>query len=161
MSDTRGFFGIGVYQPKTEENIGTLWRHAYLYGASFIFTIGRRYKKQGSDTCKAYRHIPLYNYPTYEDFRKAMPYGAQLVCVELHEQAKSLPSVNHPQQAIYLLGAEDHGIPFSILWGNQAIQIPAAHPASMNVAVAGTLVMYDRFLKTTHPTAAADRTEGV
>lgn len=49
----RGYFGIGIYNPKTETNMGTLWRSAYNFGADFIFTIGMRYKKMGSDTAKA------------------------------------------------------------------------------------------------------------
>jgi tRNA(Leu) C34 or U34 (ribose-2'-O)-methylase TrmL len=144
---TRGFFGIGVYHPKTEENVGTLWRHAYLYGADFIYTIGRRYRKQSSDTPKTYRHLPLYHYESYEDFLEHLPFGSRLVCVELNEQAQLLPNASHPQQAVYLLGAEDHGIPDSILAGHQVLQIPCLRGESMNVSVSGTLVMYDRFLK--------------
>lgn len=56
----RGYFGIGVYHPKNVINIGTLWRSANCFGADFLFTIGHRYKHQGSDTLKTYRHIPLY-----------------------------------------------------------------------------------------------------
>lgn len=39
----RGFFEIGVYHPKTAENIGTLLRSAYQCGASGVFTIGTRW----------------------------------------------------------------------------------------------------------------------
>lgn len=145
--NSRGYFGIGVYHPKTAENIGTLWRHAYLYGADFLYTIGRRYQPQASDTARAYRHIPLYHYLTFDDFYDRLPYGARLVCIELDTKAAPLPEANHPQQAVYLLGAEDHGLPKEILFGHQTIQIPALREQSMNVAVAGTLVMYDRYLK--------------
>lgn len=144
---SRGYFGIGVYHPKTEENIGTLWRHARLYGADFIFTIGRRYKKQASDTSDASRHIPLYNYTDYADFKAHQPYNCPVVCVELAEGSVSLPQFAHPERAIYLLGAEDHGLPEHVLEGRQIVQIPAREPQSMNVAVSGTLVMYDRYVK--------------
>jgi tRNA(Leu) C34 or U34 (ribose-2'-O)-methylase TrmL len=143
----RGYFGIGVYRPKTEVNIGTLWRSAYLYQADFIFTIGHRYKYQASDTMKTARHIPLWNFETYEEFQIHLPDEAQIVCIELHEQAKLLPEAYHPQCAVYLLGAEDDGLPEDILRGKQKIQIPTSMPFSLNVAVAGTLVMYDRFVK--------------
>lgn len=143
----RGYFGIGVYHSKTEVNIGTLWRHAQLYGADFIFTIGRRYSPQASDTLKAYRHMPLFNYIDFAEFYDKLPYAAQLVCIEMDEKAKPLTEVNHPQQAVYLLGAEDHGLPKTVLEGHQTIQIPSLEPISMNVAVAGTLVMYDRYVK--------------
>lgn len=143
----RGYFGIGVYHPKTQENIGTLWRHAYLYGADFLFTIGRRYRKQASDTSNTTLHIPIYNYKDYQDFVDHIPYNCPIVCIELTENAQSLPSVHHPERAIYLLGAEDHGLPSEILEDKQIIQIPAPRPQSMNVATSGTLIMYDRFIK--------------
>lgn len=147
---SRGYFGIGVYLPKTEENIGTLWRHARLYGADFIFTIGRRYRKQASDTSNTQLHIPLYHYEDYTDFENHLPTNCPVVCVELAEGSQSLPDVNHPERAVYLLGAEDRGIPEEILKGKQVIQIPSIEPQSMNVAVSGTLVMYDRLVKATH-----------
>lgn len=143
----RGYFGIGVYHPKTEENIGTLWRSAWLFGASYIFTIGRRYSKQASDTIKAYKQIPLWNFQTFEEFNAQLPYTARIVCVELDEKAKALNISWHPEQAVYLLGAEDYGIPKHILEGRQTIQIPTLRPQSMNVAVAGSIVMYDRYIK--------------
>ena len=42
----RGFFGIGIFHAKNEENIGTLWRSASILGADFIFTIGKPYRHQ-------------------------------------------------------------------------------------------------------------------
>lgn len=144
---SRGYFGVGVYHPKTEENIGTLWRHARLYGADFIFTIGRRYRKQASDTSDTSKHTPLFHYENYADFDAHRPANSNVVCVEMSDKATSLPESHHPEQAIYLLGAEDTGIPEEILRGKQTIQIPSEKPQSMNVAVSGTLVMYDRFIK--------------
>lgn len=145
---SRGYFGIGVYNPKTEENIGTLWRHANNFGADFIFTIGRRYSRQSSDTSVTYRHIPLYHYRDYEDFRAHIPYDCPVVGIELDERAVSLPRFEHPERCIYLLGAEDHGLPPTVLGSVQhLVEIPTGKPQSMNVAVSGTLVMYDRYLK--------------
>lgn len=146
-SRRRGYFGIGIFHTKTEGNVGTLWRHAQLYGADFIFTIGKRYKKQSEDTTHGYKHIPLYHYSDYEDFIGHVPYDCPVICVELNDGAKGLNETHHPERAIYLLGAEDHGIPADVLHGKQCIQIEAPNAQSMNVATAGTLVMYDRFIK--------------
>jgi tRNA G18 (ribose-2'-O)-methylase SpoU len=143
----RGYFGIGVYHPKTEQNIGTLWRSATLYGASFIFTVGRRYEKQASDTTQSWRHIPLWHFFDWDELREHIPYDCPLVCVELSDNAFDLRTFIHPERAIYLLGAEDHGVPEHILAGRPTVQIPCPQPYSMNVAVAGSLVMYDRFVK--------------
>jgi len=143
----RGYFGIGIYHIKNKVNIGTLWRSAYIYGASFVFTIGRRYEKQSSDTIKAYRHIPLWHFDDFEDFIKHSPYNTQIICIEITDNAYSLDNFCHPERAIYLLGAEDYGIPKSILRGRIKVYIPTARQFCLNVAVAGSVVMYDRFVK--------------
>jgi tRNA G18 (ribose-2'-O)-methylase SpoU len=143
-------WGIGVYHPKTAENVGTLWRAAHLYGASFIYTIGARYRRQASDTTKAWRSIPLLHYTDFDTFNAARPFAAPLVGIELDPRAVALSSFEHPKQAVYLLGAEDHGLPASVIEKCQHIvQIEAAQPWSMNVAMAGSLVAYSRHMQVT------------
>lgn len=125
-------------------NVGTLWRSAYIFGAAYIFTLGHRYKKQSSDTTKSWRHIPLFNYPTWEQF--IQPHDCLLVGIEIVEEAQPIEKYKHPERAIYLLGAEDHGLTNEALNRcNQIIQLPGKE--CFNVAVAGSLVMYDRWLK--------------
>ncbi len=138
----RGYFGVGIYHTKTEINVGTLWRSAYQLGAAFVFTIGRRYKEQASDTYKTTRHVPLYHYSDFEHFQASRPHGAQLVGVELDAKAQSIPGFAHPQRAIYLLGAEDHGLPPQIV--SKCQHLVTLQGGSFNVAVAGSIVMYDR-----------------
>ena len=139
----RGFFEIGIYRAKTGTNIGTLWRSAWQLGATGIFTIGRRYKKQSSDTTKTWRHLPLRHFDTFEEFQEARPYSAELIGVELG--GKALTSFTHPQQAVYLLGAEDGGLPKEITAKcNRLVEIESIRSPSMNVAVAGSIVMYHR-----------------
>jgi tRNA (guanosine-2'-O-)-methyltransferase len=142
----RGFFGIGILNGKTIENVGTLWRSADLMGAKFIYTIGRRYRKQASDTMKSWRNIPLYNYETFEEFYKALPYDCQLIGIELHEKSEYIQSFIHPERCVYLLGAEDSGLSKEAIEKcHKLIQLPGR--LSMNVAVAGSIVMYDRINK--------------
>lgn len=139
----RGFFEIGVFHPKTEENIGTLWRSAFQLGAAGIFTIGRRYKSQASDTTAAHRHIPLRHFNTFEEFNAARPFNCPLIGIEMG--GHSLSKMVHPVQAVYLLGSEDGGLPPSILDKCQhVISLESVRSASYNVAVAGSLVMYHR-----------------
>jgi tRNA G18 (ribose-2'-O)-methylase SpoU len=143
----RGYFGIGVYHPKHAENIGTLMRSAYAFGANFAFTIGRRYSRQASDTPNAGLHLPLYHYMTLEDLIDHLPIGCPLIGVELHERASLLNRFVHPERACYLLGAEDHGIPQAILdQCHYAVEIPHAAQC-LNVSTAGSIVMYDRRVK--------------
>lgn len=144
----RGYFGIGIYQSKTVENVGTLWRSAHNFGAKFIFTIGRRYKKQASDTTKAWKSIPLYNYETLEQFYENMPHDCRLFGVEQCERSEDLKDFQHPEQAIYLLGAEDHGLTAQIIEKCHGV-ISIDTPMCLNVAVAGSVLMYDRVSKLT------------
>lgn len=138
----RGYFAIGIYEPKTETNIGTLWRSAHNFGADFIFTIGKRYKKERSDTTKAEKHIPLYSYSDWQDFVEHLPSGCEIVCVEQADGARKLGEVVHPERAVYVLGAEDYGIPEDKMRGHQKVFIDT--PMCLNVAVAGSIVLYDR-----------------
>jgi tRNA G18 (ribose-2'-O)-methylase SpoU len=141
---TRGFFGIGIERTKTEHNVGTLWRTADLLGAAFMFTIGRRYKpRQASDTMHSSRHIPLYHYDSVADLKAHLPHSCKLVGVELDDRAVDLAAYSHPERACYMLGAEDHGLTRdSIEQCHDLIRLPGRF--SMNVAVAGSIVAYDR-----------------
>ena len=75
---TNEFFGIGIQNGKTPENLGVLWRSAQNLGASFIFTIGKRYAKQASDTHDAVKSMPYYHYNNFEDFKKHLPKGVRI-----------------------------------------------------------------------------------
>jgi tRNA G18 (ribose-2'-O)-methylase SpoU len=59
----------------------------------------------------------------------------------------TLDNFQHPQRVIYLLGAEDEGIPSEILKNHRSIEIKSPKKFCLNVAVAGSIVMYDRFIK--------------
>ena len=137
------FFGIGILNGKTPENLGVLWRSAQNLGASFIFTIGNRYAKQACDTHNAVKSMPYFHYENFEEFYKNLPKGARLDGVELTDGAQPLETFNHPRRCVYLLGAEDHGL------SNAAIEkshflVKFKSQLSLNVSVAGSIVMYDR-----------------
>jgi len=139
-----GYWGIGIYHVKYDTNIGTLWRTAHILGASFIFTIYKRYKKQASDTLKTTNHIPLYHYSNIQDLIVHLPIGCQLIGIESSEQAISLSTFTHPKQCCYLLGAEDHGLPDHIIYYcHQTVKLGGKY--CFNVAVAGSIVAYHRF----------------
>lgn len=143
----RGYFGIGIQNAKTELNIGTLWRSAFIMGASFIFTIGHRYKRQASDTPESWKHIPLYNYDTFDDFYKSIPYDCQLIGIELSDRSIPIAEFKHPERCIYLLGAEDNGLTNeAINKCHKIVVLPGTY--CMNVSVAGSIVLFDRIQKT-------------
>ncbi len=141
-----GYFGIGIFEPKNETNMGTLWRSASILGATFIFTIGKRYKKQSTDTNKSWKEIPLFHYTDFEDFYVHLPYSCQLVGVELDARSVPVEQFAHPDRCVYLLGAEDHGLTNAVRDRcHHLVQLPGA--TSLNVASAGSIMLYDRHLK--------------
>lgn len=139
----RGYFGVAIYRPKNSTNIGTLFRTANILGAKFMATVGPRYQHQPGDTLHTPRHIPLFEYTTFDAFKSNLPKDSQLVAVELVPNACLLEAFKHPQRAIYLLGAEDDGLPKDII--NQCDHVIALRgDRSMNVSVAGSIVLYDK-----------------
>lgn len=142
----RGYFGIGIEDAKFVENLGTLWRSAMCFGASFIFTIGNRYTKDPQNTTRTERHVPYLHFKDIKDFQLHLARDAKVIGVELLEEAESLESFKHPQQAIYVLGGEDR----SLTWQLQGIcdyLVKFNSKYCLNVATAGSIVMYDRSLK--------------
>lgn len=142
----RGYFEIGIFQGKTAQNIGTLWRSAYQLGAGGVFTIGSRCKLQSSDTCQAWRHIPLRQFQDIETFLDSLPIDCPIVGIEMG--GILLSKFSHPERAIYLLGAEDYGLTDKAKEHcSSIVSLEAARTESYNVAVAGSIVMWDRFVK--------------
>ena len=150
IKSKEGFFGIGIYGNKREVNLGTLYRSAFQLGASFVFTIGARYRKMCSDTTYSHKHIPHYHYKTFEEFyENGIPHSCPLVGIEFDEnRCQELPAYSHRPHCVYLLGAEDGGLPKSILESCvDIVSIPSVRVSSYNVAVSGSIVMYDRLVK--------------
>ena len=142
----RGYFGIAVINMKTEINYGTLFRSANCFGADFLALVGRRFKKQSSDTMRSERHIPLFEFATIEALFGTLPFGCQPIAIEITETARFLQDYHHPDRAMYILGPEDGSLGDSVLKRCVSVlRIPTSH--CLNVAVAGSIVMYDRISK--------------
>lgn len=140
---SRGFYGIGIERCKTEANVGTLWRSAVCLGADFTFTIGRRFRRQASDTVASWRHVPHYEYEDIEAFRDNRPFDVPLVGVELTDDAEPLEFFDHPERAVYLLGPEDGSLSnAAVAMCQHVVRFSSAY--CLNVASAGTVVLYDR-----------------
>lgn len=100
----KGYFGIGVFQMKNHLNLGTLWRSAVNLNADFIFVIGKRFKREASDTVNAFKKIPLYEYDNFEQFYENIPYSCQLICVEQTDKSKPLSKFKHPRSLYIFIG---------------------------------------------------------
>lgn len=142
----KGYFGIGVEGVSKAVNVGTLFRTAHAFGASFVFTLRAQYKRREgglSDTSDTPRSVPTYAFADLESFR--LPHGCRLIGIEISDTAIDLPSFRHPRQAAYLLGAEREGLsPEVQSLCDYVVRIPTRF--SVNLGVAGALVMYDRLI---------------
>ena len=142
-------FAIGIENPKTPTNVGTAMRSAYNFGASLVFIVGKRYKKQPSDTTKTFRHIPLLHFDSWDDYAKHAVYKWPHYSVDLLPNAFSLPGFVHPKSAVYLFGPEDGTIsPRAQEFCKGSIVIPSRY--CLNLAVAASIIMYDRAAKKTY-----------
>lgn len=142
----RGFFGIGIAGVSKSMNVGSLFRTAHAFGASFVFTVGAKYVRKvgrGADTSNAPEQVPFYDFPDAESL--ILPEGTELVGVEIVDDAIDLPSFRHPRRAAYILGAERVSLPPALLEKCvYSVRIPTHF--SINVGLAGALVMYDRLI---------------
>jgi tRNA(Leu) C34 or U34 (ribose-2'-O)-methylase TrmL len=139
-----GYVGIGIYNGKRTYNFGVLVRTARVFGADFVFSVGHRNPGETSSV-KAELDIPVFHFETLELFVASIPVNARLVCVELAPGALDVRTYAHPSRAVYLLGPEDGVLPASILRQHDTVILPGAYP--LNVAMAATVVLYDRLLK--------------
>jgi tRNA G18 (ribose-2'-O)-methylase SpoU len=141
---SRGYSALGVENISKARNAGAVIRTAHAFGAAFAFTVGETLSRGDiahADTSKAVEQIPLYMFASCREL--ALPEGCKLVGVELTDEAALLPSFRHPRQAAYILGSERLGLSEEMQdLCDHLIKIPTQF--SLNVAVAGALVMYDR-----------------
>lgn len=142
----KGYFGIGVERVSKAMNVGALFRTAHAFGASFVFSVDAQYpRREGkqADTADSTASVPFHEFASAQTLR--LPVGCRLVGIEITENAIELPSFRHPRQAAYVLGAEREGLsPGMLELCDYVVRIPMRF--SVNLSVAGALVMYDRLI---------------
>lgn len=161
----RGYFGIGVEGVSKQANVGSLFRSAHAFGASFVFTVAADYTRRDAgraDTSDAVAQVPFYAFPDVP--RLLLPKGCRLVGVELVDDAIELPSFHHPAQAAYVMGRERGSLtPEMLARCDFVVKIPTRF--CVNLGVAGAIVMYDRITSlgrfAPRPVRSGGPTEGV
>ena len=142
----RGYFGIGADRISKAQNVGALMRTAHAFGASFVFTVGETYSQRHlkqSDTSGTVGNLPYYRFEDADTL--LLPQGCALVGIEITDDAVELPSFHHPKAAAYILGPERGELsPDLVARCDHVVKIPTKF--SINVGLAGALVMYDRML---------------
>ncbi len=144
---TRGYFGIGVEGVSKSANVGALLRTAHAFGASFCFTLAAGFDARAArsaDTSDTASHVPLWRFASLAEM--ALPQGCVMVGIEMTEDAAALPSFRHPLNAAYVLGPERSSLSPAVLARcAHVVRIPTRF--SLNLSVAGALVLYDRLIQ--------------
>lgn len=140
---SRGYACIGLDNPKTPMNVGSVLRAAGVYEAAMVAIAGKRYKKSGTDTMKHYRHLPLLQ---VDELKSAIPYDCVPVAVDLIEGAIPLYEYKHPERAFYIFGAEDATLGERVLsYCRDVVYVPTN--GCMNLAASVNVILYDRLAK--------------
>lgn len=139
----KGFASIGLYQPKSQSNVGSVLRACQCYDVDLLCVQGKRYIRAPTDVFHSSHHLPLLH---VEDLKRSIPFGARPVAIEYRESALSLVDYQHPVRAFYIFGPEDGDIPDSVLeWCREIVYVPTAK--CMNLAATVNVVLYDRLAK--------------
>lgn len=144
---SRGFAAIGLVNPKTGANVGSVLRAAGCYEAAMVAISGDRpnyyMQRINTDTQKAYRHLPVLR---VKDLFEAVPFDCIPIAVDLVPGARDLVGFTHPERAFYIFGPEDGTLGKAITDRcKYSVQIPTAF--CMNLAATVNVVLYDRMAK--------------
>lgn len=139
----KGYCGIGLDNPKDENNVGAVLRAAGVYGAAFVAATGKRFGSAKTDTGAHYRTMPFFRPESVFDL---MPYDCVPVAVDLVPGAIALPEYQHPERAFYIFGAEDATLGERVIQHcKDVVYIPTKY--CMNLAATVNVVLYDRMVK--------------
>lgn len=146
---------IGLVNPKSPDNVGSVMRAAGNYRVDCVFYTGHRYPRalmrnpqlpdmsRPNMSRKVSQNIPLLGVTSLLD---DLPENMKIVCVEFAENAISLPDYEHPDSALYIFGPEDGTMSQSIIdRADAVVYIPTI--GCMNLAATVNVVLYDRLAK--------------
>jgi len=140
---------IAGWNTSKEHNVGSLVRTAHAVAAEEVVLVGdREWNVEAARTAELYTTVT--QVADLEAFRAHLAERSwNLVAVELDDRAVNLFEAEYPERPCFLLGAEVGGVPES-LRGEAAlvVQIPQwGLVPSLNLAVAGSIVLYDYLAK--------------
>lgn len=142
-------FSIASWNTTKEHNIGSLVRTAHAVAAEEVVLVGdREWNVEAARTAELYTTVT--QVADLEAFRDHLAAGRwNLVAIELDPRATNLFEAEYPERPCFLLGAEVGGVPEDLLADARLIvQIPQwGLVPSLNVAVAGSIVVYDYLAK--------------
>lgn len=152
---------VAVWQLSKEHNLGSLVRTAHAVGAEEVLLVGgldwNAYAARTADQLTTVLQLP----DAGALLARAADCRWNLVAVELHQSAVSMFDAEYPERPCFLLGSELGGLPEDLRRAAcLTVQIPQwGLVPSLNVAVAGSLVLYDHLAKL-HRRGELDRPSG-
>lgn len=143
-------FAIAAWEISKEHNVGTLVRTAHAAAAEEVILLGdREWNIEAARTAEIFTEIVQLpaEIEAFRDHVRARDWN--LVAVELDKASTNLFDAAYPQRPCFLLGAEIGGIPRELLDDAELIvQIPQwGLVPCLNLAVAGSIVVYDHLAK--------------
>jgi tRNA G18 (ribose-2'-O)-methylase SpoU len=152
---------IAAWNITKEHNVGSLVRTAHAVAAEEVLLVGEReWNVEAARTAELYTTVTqISGARELRDHLRRQHWN--LVAVELDDRAVNLLDAEYPDRPCFLLGAELGGVPDELLEEAElVVQIPQwGLVPSLNLAVAGSIVVYD-FLGKLHRKSGLDRPEG-
>lgn len=143
------FVAIGLENPKTPDNVGSVLRAVGCFNAQAVYYTGQRYDiaaRHHTDTKHVQQRVRLARTHDWSALSAQLPAGTQMVCVELVLGATPLPEFEHPERALYVFGPEDGSLPKSVVSAADAVvYIPTV--GCLNLAATVNVLLYDRLSK--------------
>jgi len=152
---------IASWNTTKEHNVGSLVRTAHAVAAAEVVLVGdREWNVEAARTAQLYTTVT--QVADLEAFREHLAVRKwNLVAVELDDRAVNLFAAEYPERPCFLLGAEVGGVPEALLAeAGLVVQIPQwGLVPSLNLAVAGSIVLYD-YLSKEHGKGRLRRPDG-
>jgi len=136
---------IAGWNTSKEHNVGSLVRTAHAAAAHEVILVGdREWNVEAAKTSELYTDVTVL--PDADAlFRHLRARRLQLVAVELDSRAVNLFEAEYPKRPCFVLGGERDGLPEVLLEAAELIvELPQwGLVPCLNVAVAGSIVLYD------------------
>ena len=155
-------FAIAAWEISKEHNVGTLVRTAHAAAATEVILTGEReWNVPAARTADLYTEIVQLDADVAAFRAHLRRRGWNLVAVELAEGSVNIFDAVYPERPYFLLGAELGGVPPELVEEAElVVQIPQwGLVPCLNLAVAGSLVVYDHLAKR-HGVGALSRHDG-
>jgi tRNA G18 (ribose-2'-O)-methylase SpoU len=155
-------FAIAAWEISKEHNVGTLVRTAHAAAATEVILAGEReWNVPAARTADLYTEIVQLDADVAAFRAHLVHRGWNLVAVELAEGSVNIFDAVYPERPCFLLGAELGGVPPELMeHAELVVQIPQwGLVPCLNLAVAGSLVVYD-YLAKRHRDGALARPDG-